>query len=115
VRLGSPEQQEAGWNRFMGDLTPESRQWWMETVRVSRLLRFSILNAGTQLFPEYGKLTTGLLGEGTKRASWHLQLLVTEPKRGEHMGQGRGLGTALLKEVEQHVRTFNCPAFEDAI
>jgi hypothetical protein len=73
---------------------------------VSRLLRSLILIAGTQLFPEYGKLTTGLLGEGTKRASWHLQLLVTEPQRGEHEGQGRGLGTALLKEVEQHVRTF---------
>jgi GNAT superfamily N-acetyltransferase len=52
----------------------------------------------TQLLPNYGALTTTSLGEGAKRASWHLQLLATAPGL-----QRRGLARALIGEVEKLV------------
>jgi GNAT superfamily N-acetyltransferase len=48
------------------------------------------------MFPNYGALTTSALGEGTKKASWHCQLLATSP---EH--QRKGLARALVEEVEK--------------
>jgi GNAT superfamily N-acetyltransferase len=53
----------------------------------------------SQLFPQYGALTTSALGEGAKKASWHLQQFSVLPEY-----HRRGLGKALVEVVEKQVR-----------
>jgi GNAT superfamily N-acetyltransferase len=55
----------------------------------------------SQLFPQYGALTTSALGEGAKKASWHLQQFSVLPEY-----HRRGLGKALVEVVEKQVRLF---------
>lgn len=48
--------------------------------------------------PKYNTMSTKALGDGTKHAAWHLQVLAVLP---EH--QNKGIGKSLMKAVESKV------------
>ncbi|KAF8486507.1 hypothetical protein JB92DRAFT_3024362 [Gautieria morchelliformis] len=76
--MNTPEQGEAGFNALMASFSPDLMKWWTE-----------------YFLPKYEVQTTTALGEGTKLAAWHLQIIGVLP---EH--QGKGIGGALVRTVE---------------
>ncbi|KAF8503008.1 hypothetical protein JB92DRAFT_2816213 [Gautieria morchelliformis] len=76
--LDSPDQGEAGFNALLASFSSGLRTWWME-----------------YFLPKYTAMATEALGEGSKLAAWHLQVLGVRPEY-----QNKGVAVSLLKAVE---------------
>ncbi|KIJ48408.1 hypothetical protein M422DRAFT_247748 [Sphaerobolus stellatus SS14] len=80
----SEDQQQQALSVLIGRFTtrdPALWEWWE-----------------TKYIPQYGELTTSLLGDGVKRRSWHLQTLGVAP---EH--QQKGIAKALINVIKEKV------------
>lgn len=79
--LSTAEQRAAGWDQMFAKLDQAQQEWW------------------GYFLPLYDEYTTGALGEGTKLASFHLQVLGVHPDY-----QRQGIGSSLVKTGEDKAK-----------
>lgn len=105
------EEQAEAFHGFLSKLTPEARAWWDEYVRCFAIYHSQEAPNTYLKLPSYMAFANRVLGEGFKKASWHLQLIGTAPRH-----QRKGLARALVKTIDDRVRiTLRWLSFTDDI
>ncbi|EJD48814.1 hypothetical protein AURDEDRAFT_162274 [Auricularia subglabra TFB-10046 SS5] len=88
--LSTEEQRAAGWDQMFAKLDKDQQDWW------------------GYFLPLYDEYTMRALGDGTKLASYHLQVLGVHPKY-----QLQGVGSLLVKTGEDKAKTLKvCSCIE---
>ncbi|KAI0261086.1 hypothetical protein BC834DRAFT_495270 [Gloeopeniophorella convolvens] len=85
--LATPEQGEGGFKELLAELDEAQRKWFLE-----------------YFLPKYDAQCTEALGEGTKLASWHLQVLGVRERFQRH-----GIGRALIEHIRPLAQADGVP------